>query len=215
MRAAVLIALLIVVLLFVGGGGVKVVKKAAEKATGGKRVTNAPAGADGIVRVAPGELARQAGVPLAVYALARMLRSEHGSEGEKVKTAIGWAAVNYARQSGVTIDRLLTRGTAKGGSDGFFGAQNVGKYASTRSDPTTVDIEIARKVLNRQVPDPTGGATQFDSPAAQRALVKKSLKGYSKGPEEVAAERMKKSDPVIVAGIDPDHLRFWRPRGAA
>lgn len=206
-----LVALLALAALFLGGGGAAVVV-AVKK---GKRVTNAPAGADGLVRVPPDELARQAGVSLDVYALARMLRSEHGSEGERVKIAVGWAAVNQARASGVSISRLLLRGTAKGGSDGLFGAQNVGKYASTRNDPHTDDVEIARKVLSRAVADPTGGATQFDSPKAQRALVAKGLKGYTKGPEAVAAERMKKSDLVVVAGIDPDHLRFWRPRGAA
>ena len=207
------VAVLALALLLFGGGGAAVVS--AVKKAKGKRVTNAPAGPDGIVRVPPDELARQAGVSLDVYALARMLRSEHGSEAERVKVAVGWAAVNQAKASGVSISRLLLRGTAKGGSDGYFGAQNVGKYASTRTDPTTDDVAIAAKVLGRTVPDPTGGATQFDSPAAQRALVAKNLKGYSKGPEAVAAERLKRSDLVTVPGIDPDHLRFWRPRGAA
>jgi hypothetical protein len=207
-----IIALVIIVFLLVGGTTVKL----ASKKTGGKLVTNAPAGADGVVRRDPAALAREAGTTLPIYALARMLRSEHGSEAEPVKIAVGWAAMNEARARKTTIERLLLKGILKNGkpssSDGLFGSQFTGKYVTTARDPSTADIEIARKVLSGAVPDPTRGATQFDSPAGQRAALKRGVTGYSKTPEELARDRSKVSDLVVVAGIDPDHLRFWKKR---
>jgi hypothetical protein len=206
-----IIALALLVVLMLSPSAVVIVKKKL-----GKRVTNAPAGADGVVRRAPGDLAREAGVALPVYALARMLRSEHGSEAEHVKVAVGWAAVNQARARKTTIEKLLLSGRTKSGgassSDGLFGAQYTGKYATTAVDPTAVDVEIAGKVLSGVVADPTFGATQFDSPKAQAAAGKRGVPGYTKTAAQIAAARAKGSDLVVVNGIDPNHLRFWRPR---
>jgi spore germination cell wall hydrolase CwlJ-like protein len=176
------------------------------KRMGRVTVTKAPAGPDGLVAADPNALAKQAGTSLDVYALARMIASEHPSGTNAVKVAVACVVLNYARKRGVSVSALLLA------PQGRFGRQNVGKYAATGNDPTAEEIEIARRVLSGGVLDPTGGAVQFDSPRAQRAALARGVKGYKKTPEDVARQRIAEGKvAVTVPGIDPDYLRFWKP----
>jgi len=178
-------------------------------------VTDAPAGADGVVRADPATLAHQAGVTLDTYALARMVASEHPRDSRAIRVAVAWAARNYAAKGRVSVSRLLLRAVKNGkvlAHDGLFARQNTGgKYATTANDPNADDLEVASLVISGRVADPTGGADQFDSPAAQRAAVARGAKNYTKTPEEVAADR-RRSGKVLVtlAGVPADKVRFWR-----
>ncbi|MDD5367330.1 MAG: hypothetical protein PHR30_18505 [Gallionellaceae bacterium] len=172
------------------------------------------AGPDGVVRADPKLLAQKSGAGIDVYALARMISSEAGGASEQAKIAIAWTAVNEARRRKVTISGLLlaghTRKGAPSSSAGFFGAQKTGKYATTAHEATAVDLAIARKVYGGVVADPTGGATQFDSPRSQIV----GVAGNTKTAAQVAAERSAHSDLVVASGVDPNVFRFWRPRSA-
>lgn len=166
----------------------------------------AQANASGFVPGIPVTLAREAGVSLDVYALARCIASEAGGLPALAKTAVAWAVVNEARARKTTASRLLL------GREGKFAAQNVGgRYASTARPPTASDLQIAADVLSGRVLDPTNGARRWDSPRAQRALLARGTPGYTKGPEEVAANRRAEGfGPVYLSGTDREQLRFWR-----
>ena len=164
-------------------------------------------GPGGVVPGDPEQLARATGLTLEEYALARLMQSEESSEPARV--AVGWATRNAASRQGVSIAELLLRGNAM--SKGKFGAQATGKWAATSKPPTAATMILARKVLAKQVPDPTGGATQWDAPKAQAVLNKKDPKKY-KTPEEIAAIRQAAgSEMVMVPGVTS--TRFWRPKG--
>lgn len=202
------------------GGTLAVVGLLAAAVVNRRGRATASVGPDGIVRwdggqglpADPRELASQAGAGIDVYALARLGASEAGSEAEKV--AVMWATVNQARARKVTISQLLTRASKGGPSDGFFARQNVGgRFGSTARSPSAKDLEIARKVHAQLIPDPTGGARQWDSPKAQDALLAKGTPGYTKTAADVAAERSKTNDLVMVPGVP--NTRFWRPKGVA
>ncbi len=174
----------------------------------GKRVTNAPADAAGVVNADPAELARKAGVDVQTYALARAVRSERGGLPRAAALAIAFAIANEARRRGKTILELVTGGKTHAGK---FGAQNLGgRYCSTRVDPYEQDIQIAAAVRSG-APDTTGGATMWDSPAAQRAMLAKKAKGYRKTPEDVAAARRAAGmELVLVDGVAEEKFRLWR-----
>jgi hypothetical protein len=161
----------------------------------------------GLVEADPIKLAEARGVSLDVYALARMMASEASDKATRV--AVGWAARNYSSRKGKSISSVLLAGT--GGSEGSFGAQNLGgKYASTKNPPTDETISIAGEILTGKIPDPTGGCTLWDAPVAQDAAVRKKVPGYRKTSTEIAAERSKGFDEVWLPGITT--TRFWRPR---
>lgn len=170
--------------------------------------SNEKADVNGLVQAEPFRLAEQRGVSLDVYALGRMMMSEAGTKTSRI--AVGWAAVNHATAIGDSISALLLRG--KGTSQGKFGGQNTGgKYASTREVPSDAVLADAKAILAHSIPDPTKGARQWDAPAAQNALVKKGVRGYTKTADDVAAARSKTNDLVMVPGIP--NIRFWRPKG--
>jgi hypothetical protein len=168
----------------------------------------------GVCPTEPFRIAQAHGVSLDVEALARMMMSEAGTS--KSRRAVGWAARNYARRKGESISTILLRGRLKNGtpssSEGKFGAQNTGKYVSTRTPSTTDSRKDAAAILAGSLPDPTDGSTQWDAPAAQDALVGK-VTGYTKTSAEVAAERSKTSVLVMADGVS--NIRFWRPKGVA
>lgn len=177
----------------------------------GRRLTHASYGPDGVVRVKPDELARQAGTDLDSYALARMISSEHGRDDNITKAAIAHVAINYAARVGRSISGLLLRAN-NAQHTGWFGTQRdidedsprfneSDRYASTALDPYEGELQIATAVLSGEIPDPTGGAIQFDAPPA------------FKSPEaaaRTAANRLAEGRvQVFPDGIDPDKLRFW------
>jgi hypothetical protein len=196
-----------------GLGALALAPAAALKLARGRAIggPEARAGSDGWVTGNPATLASQAGAGLDVYALARLIASEVGGLPELARIAVAYAALNEARRRKTTVSKLLM------GSAGRFSAQNVGgKFASTAQPPTTGDLETARRVFAALVSDPTGGATRWDSPAAQRALLKRGASRYTKTPEQVAASRRGEGFEVVyLAGIDPEKLRFWRKRSSA
>lgn len=169
---------------------------------------NEKANVNGLVEAEPFRLAEQRGVSLDVYALARMIVSEAGEKNRAAGIACAWAAVNHAIARGESISTVLLRG--KGSSEGRFGGQNLGKYASTKQVPSDATISIAKDVLNHSIPDPTKGARQWDAPAAQNAMLGK-VAGYTKSADDVAATRLKTNDLVMVPGVPS--IRFWRPKG--
>lgn len=118
--------------------------------------------------------AGKAAIDLDTYSLARALRSEHGSESALTREWVGWAIKNSAR--GQSLFKKLT--TSKNATyTGFFARQRTdARYAATNQAPRMGDIEIAVKVVKGTV-DPTNGATNFFSPAAQDALFKRSQSG--------------------------------------
>jgi len=177
----------------------------------GVRVGHNPADEDtGVVDVAPDELASDAGVQLDTYAAARMLASEEPHSSRETKIAIAWALRNEANAQGISVSRLLLR--AKNPEhDGLFGAQAdlerwvtnskgervhpSDRYASTRTDPYTEDVDIAQAVLNDSIPDPAG-ARRWDRPALEDAA-------------KVASNRMREGFRLVtVPGADPG-VRFW------
>lgn len=169
-------------------------------------------GPDGVCLTDPSEIARAHGVTLDCEALARMMVSE--TPGRLARLAVGSAALNMARRRGESVAALLLRGRNKNGSpsisDGRFGAQNTGKYASTRTPSTPEARADARDLLAGKIADPTGGATQWDAPSTQDAQVAAGAPGYTKTAAQVAAERSKSSELVMVPGVS--HTRFWKPK---
>jgi hypothetical protein len=159
---------------------------------------------DKLIHADPYSLAEEVGVDPNTYALARVIRSEAGALDELAKLSVAYVVFNEARNRDIDVLELVTR------PQGFFGAQNAGgKFVSTRLDPYELDVTIAKSVGITL--DPTNGATRFDSPKAQRALLARSEKGYNFTPEEIAESRSKKFHEVAVAGLDPEDIRFWRP----
>lgn len=172
----------IVGLLFFLGGPVVVTALKAGSVVGDK----APMDRNGGILTPPEQLLasanrdlRDAGRPsvtLDEYALARALRSEHGSEPESVRAWVGWAIKNSAGRRGVTIFDRLTKSRNPKYSGKFARQRTDARFAATMAAPRTSDIDVARRVIRGTV-DPTRGATNFFSPAAQDALFARAQAG--------------------------------------
>lgn len=181
----------------------------------------------GVIPDDPESLARAAALSLDVYALARAISSEEGNQPTLYKLAVGWAMTNKA---GGSPAHLLLAG--RGPTEGRFAAQNArylvepdpetgeerymsaGKYASTARDPHEDDVKIATGVLSRAVPDPTGGATNFFSPAAQDAAFDAGRAGYNRDAAALEASWIAGGlSKVDVPGIEPRNLTFFRRGG--
>lgn len=200
------ILVLILVAILASGGVV------ATKVIKNSKTIGPIAGADGIVPGKAEDVARDAGIEKSTYALARMIASEHGRDSSLVKTAIAWVAYNEAKARRTSVFELLTKSKKAGGQ---FGAQYLGRYASTRFPPTQADVDVALGVLGGSVPDPTNGARRFYSPKAQDQLfAEKKVQGYTKDSAKLEAswesEGFRK---VAVAGVDPRSLTFFRKVG--
>ena len=159
----------------------------------------------------PASLAREAGVPLDVYALASCMQSEEGStEG---RLAVGCAARNYfrhARQSPAAV--LLRRADKHTGKrlpgDGHFGRQKS-RYASTSYPPTATTLILAANLLADPSPfeDATHGAVQWDAPEAQDRLHAKDP-ANNKPSTEIAEIRRRAGAHMIKVENVPS-TRFW------
>lgn len=155
---------------------------------------------DGDEGADPNMLARDAGLDLNPYALARMIQSEVSGLPEIARWGVGYAALNEANARGLGVGDLLLRSTGPG--DGYFGRQSQGRYAATSKDPNAAALAAAADVITGAVADPTGGARQFDSvqsfPTEGRAA-------------EVAADRIAAGNvKVLLPGVPERKLRFWR-----
>lgn len=156
-----------------------------------------------------GEASQKLGRPITpdTFALAAMIASEEGGGTAAMKTAVAWAAKNRALRRNRSLAELLAPG-------GVLASQSVGKrYAATDEPPSADEIVLADKVIRNLVSDPTGGADQFDSPAAQRALLTRNHPRYKSTPEQVEADRRKQGKTLVtLPGVSPNRLRFWRPK---
>lgn len=138
-----------------------------DRATRGRKLTNAPANALGNVVEPPDVLASRAAAALGrtvtveAYALARMLNSEGSSDSALARQLRAWVAWNDARALGWDLVRLFTY-SRDGSKAGRFGTQ-VGRRYSTARDPYEGDLADAERLLVEFATgaDPTGGATKF------------------------------------------------------
>ena len=145
--------------------------------------------------------------PQEVEALARAIASEAGHEPKSIQVAIGYAVINESNRTGKTIWRLVR------GPEDEWGRQGTdGRYfISSAVVPTPAILDLARRVLAGDEPDETGGATNFDSPRAQRAAMARHVPGYVRTPEEVAARRVAGGmELVLIPGVAEDRFRMWR-----
>ena len=141
-------------LLWIGGGllaglavwkGPELAAEAIDVIGRGDRLTVAPAGADGVVRVQPATLAAAAGAKVGrvvsrdAYALARMAESE-GRATAELRMHV---ALNDLRELGWTsLEYLMTYSTADW-ARGFYGAQFSAEYEAAAGG-TTWDRKLAR-----------------------------------------------------------------------
>jgi len=161
-------------------------------------------GPDGLVAADPEGLARAAGVPLDVYALASAMQSEESSE-------LGRLAVGRAVWNAVGGDRGKI--FSKLAPTGRFGRQDANGYADTRHPPTAGTLRLAARVVSGRVPDIVRGAVQWDAPEAQD----RAYANYVRDPDnypprrssaEVAARREAAGmREVRVPGVRS--TRFW------
>jgi hypothetical protein len=182
----------------------------------------------GVVPDSPATLAASAALDIDTYALARMLSSENGNDPAIYKVAIGWAAVNRAGGRGIAEVLLSGHGDTYGhfarqnaryrtgalDADGEPATAHAGKYASTALDPREDDVAIGKAILAGEIPDPTGGATNFFSPRVQDAGYAAGKPGYTKDAQEVdAAWTAGGLVRVELDGIDARSLTFYKPSG--
>lgn len=166
--------------------------------------------ADGSTPAPPLALAAGAGLSKDAYALSRMIVSEAGNQPAAVQTGVAFATITRARARKTSVGRLLT--TAKFAGDGYFGKQNEGRYAATSHDSTPASRTLAMQALRRTVADPTGGAEQWDSPRAYGDWTGSSS---AKADAVEAARTADGMERVVLAGVDPTVIRFWRRANAA
>ena len=189
---------------------------ARKKAGGSVAGADDRAGKDGKVPGKPEDLARLAGVPVDVYSLARCMEREEGTKAGRI--AVGWATRNEARKEKISVTKLLTRSTIKDKTtgkvsatfgDGFYGSQELHKWAATTNPPSAGSIELAKQILAEppKISDPTGGATQWDAPKAQDALHAKKPEKYKTAAEIAAKRQAAGKKLVMVPGVTS--TRFW------
>ncbi len=177
--------------------------------TRGERLTHSPADSNGLVDGDPLVLADEAGLTEEQYSLARMLGSEEPHSDPETQAAIAWATINKAARRGISITSLLLQ-AKNPKNNGHYGSQkdkdpdsaNFGasdRYATTALDPYDREGQIAQQCLDGTIPDPTGGATNYDRPDGE------------KHPDEVAASRASEGLVAVDVPSAASGLRFWRP----
>jgi hypothetical protein len=161
----------------------------------------------------PSGLADNAGVSLDVYALASAMQSEESSRPGRV--AVGWAVRNYCRRHRCGVAAQLLKSVLRGRqqpSHGHFGSnESPGKWASTAKAPTAATLLLAQDILSEspRSPDPTGGASAWDSPELQNRKHAEDPATYTKDADDVAADRVAAGgEEVRVPGVAS--TRFWR-----
>lgn len=170
-----------------------------------------------IVVESPAELTRAAEAVLLRkinvddFILATIIASEADSNYTPyMRAAIGNTVMNHQKAAGKHLFELLINPA------GAFADQFGGRYISTSRAPTVEDLLIAEGVRSGLLPDTTGGAVEFDSPRAQRALVASGAYSADNGPEAVAERRMRTGKtPFYLPNVNPDEIRFWVPKKAA
>lgn len=142
-------------------------------------------------------------------ALARAVTSEEGNASELVRTAVAWAVINYANLHGVSPTAAVQKH-----SDGYhYGDQVGGNYVSSRFEAAPRDRELVDRILRGELPDPTPGAIQFDSPKTQDWQYARGQVRLSSA--EVGANRRGEGKrEFTLPGEDPYAFRLWVPAGA-
>lgn len=172
----------------------------------------------------PAAMAKDAGVSLDVYTLARYIQSEvgNGSVGDRV--AVGQAAVNrvkYVEKHG-SITRLLLyrQGNARHPNYGKYGPihgttngktdiskHSYGRWAATSRDPSVADLRIAADILSGKIPD------NYNRGADDQHGMDLLLKHY--GVAKMAASlRARANDRKYWIGPTPgiNHMHTWQYR---
>jgi hypothetical protein len=160
----------------------------------------------------PEALAIEAGVSLAQLCLARAIVSEAGGLPRLHEQAIGCATLNFARSEYPRLTDADAVVTLVLGSARAFGRQGSGgRRVSSSKEPARLQLNLAAEILAGSAADPTGGATQWDSPRTQRLLMAQGDPLTLKTPQQIADQRIAAGyEQVIVPGIDPEVIRFWR-----
>ncbi len=136
-----------------------------------------------------------------IEALGRMIASENPKDLLIVQRAIAWAARNEAARERKSVADLVMPGGVPG--------HQKGRYATTINPATTATRLIAFDVLSGKVPDPTGGAIQFDAPHTQDLLFARGDAHHdAAGIYDIRTSEGKV--PVYLPGVDPNHMRWWR-----
>ena len=161
----------------------------------------------------PSGLADNAGVDLDTYALASAMQSEEKTRAGRM--AVGWAVRNYCHRHRCSVADQLLKSMRRGRrqpSHGHFASQEApGKWASTASPPTAETLRMAQIIQQDPpaIPDPTGGATAWDSPSLQDLMHARDPLTYPKDSRQVAADRTAAGGrEVMVDGVP--NTRFWR-----
>ena len=136
----------------------------------------------GVVTTPPLELAQNDGVDVEVESLARVGQSEES--GTPGRTAVMWAAKNYAAKKGISITHLVTNAKhiVKGEHiiedyDGLYTRDIAGKYCSTYEQPNSSTLVLAKAILDGSVSDPTNGAIHWLSVTAWGSSTEESFLG--------------------------------------
>lgn len=136
----------------------------------------------GVIDTPPEELALADGVDIETESLARVGQSEES--GEAGRTAVMWAAKNYAIKRGLTITQLVTsaKHIVNGEHitedyDGKYTRDMVGKYCSTYQAPQASTLVLAKAIIDGVVPDPTFGAIHWLSVTAWGGKTEESFLG--------------------------------------
>ena len=189
--------------------------------TRGKRLTYTTLGADGLIPDDPAELAAQAGevlgrdLPQELYDLARMKRSEQGTDDGRLRVHV---ALNDAEEHNWSTHFAITYST-NAAARGWYGEQftpadrapggqkSVRRYATTR-DPYEGDVTIVERVLleRAQGLDPTGGAVKFVDRSSMGGVQEGSI-AYDELVRRWAAEGL---HPFTVPGYPADLVVFRR-----
>jgi hypothetical protein len=171
----------------------------------------------GVIKELPMLEANRKNLPVEVLSLARAMQSEES--GTLPRTAVGHAVKNHANTLKLSITALVTTTSKKSdGSHAFpevrghYSQQRFAKYCSTFAAPTDATIDLARRVIDGSVADPTGGAEKFDNPTLQDLLAKASpydeetKKGYHTSEEILAKRTLEGYTAVAIEGTS---TRFW------
>jgi hypothetical protein len=130
-----------------------------------------------VVDQSPDDLAKVAGVNVDTYSLARCIASEgYGTSVDKDGTllgkpvaaiAIAQAVRNKAKRAWKgSITKALTYSTYASVPQWHYGEQS-GRYASTSRNPNRWHLEVARAVINEDVPNLVADAHMFFDPRTQ------------------------------------------------
>lgn len=185
----------------------------------GRKLTDAPAGPDGVVPVAPERLRAEAAAALGIdldqetYSLARMIRSEGAAAG-KVRALV---CLNDAAEHGWSAHTAITYSTNPT-AKGWYGEQytpagrapggvaSKRRYASTR-DPYESDVATATEaqIDHRMGLDITGGAVKFVDVSSMG--VQEGSGSYAELVERWSKERLR---PFTLPGYSTDLVVFRR-----